>query len=135
MEAQTKTTTETTDKSHGKTDSFTNSAEKVPKKFGNKRLMHYRAIPDKALELGWLVSEGKMPEASMYAQILTEIEHFNPRREQPRFVQHGRVCWPFKMDGLGARLWSSPSRGVKGNSHKERDKPPPLRGGGDCHLL
>lgn len=34
--------------------------------------MHYRAITDKALELGWLVSEGKTPEASMHAQILME---------------------------------------------------------------
>ena len=73
-----------------KTYSFTDSAEKVLEKFGNKRPMHYRAITEKALELGWLVSEGKTPEASMYAQILTEIKRFNRRGEQPRFVQHGK---------------------------------------------
>jgi len=90
VEAQTKTTTATTVKGHGKTYSFTDSAEKVLEKFGNKRPMHYRAITDKALESGWLVSEGKTPEASMYAQILTEIKRFNRRGEQPRFVQHGK---------------------------------------------
>ena len=68
------------------TYSFTDSAEKVLETFGKKRPMHYRAITDKALELGWLVSEGKTPEASMYAQILTEIKRFNRRGEQPRFV-------------------------------------------------
>lgn len=48
-----------------KTYSFTDSGEKVLEEFGKKRPMHYRAITDKALELGWLVSEGKTPEASM----------------------------------------------------------------------
>jgi len=73
-----------------KTYSFTDSAEKVLENFGKKRPMHYRAITDKALELGWLVSEGKTPEASMYAQILTEIKRYRKRGEQPRFVQHGK---------------------------------------------
>jgi len=72
------------------TYSFTDSAEKVLETFGKKRPMHYRAITDKALELGWLLSEGKTPEASMYAQILTEIKRYNRRGEQPRFVQHGK---------------------------------------------
>jgi len=88
--AQTKTTTATTVKGHGKTYSFTDSAEKVLEKFGNKRPMHYRAITNKALEMGWLLTEGKTPEASMYAQILTEIKRYNRRGEQPRFVQHGK---------------------------------------------
>jgi len=88
--AQTKTTTATTVKGHGKTYSFTDSAEKVLEKFGNKRPMHYRAITAKALEMGWLNTCGKTPEASMYAQILTEIKRYRKRGEQPRFVQHGR---------------------------------------------
>lgn len=80
----------TTAKSAGNTYSFTDSAEKVLEKFGNKRPMHYRAITAKALEMGWLLTEGKTPEASMYAQILTEIKRYRKRGEQPRFVQHGR---------------------------------------------
>lgn len=88
--AQTKTTTATTVKGYRKTYSFTDSAEKVLEKFGDKRPMHYRAITNKALEMGWLLTEGKTPEASMYAQILTEIKRFNRRGKQPRFVQHGK---------------------------------------------
>ena len=72
------------------TFSFTDSAEKVLERFGNKQPMHYRAITKKALEVGWLTTEGKTPEASMYAQILTEIRRYQKRGEQPRFVQHGR---------------------------------------------
>jgi restriction system protein len=50
--------------------------------------MHYRAITQKALELGLLNTEGQTPEATMYAQILTEIRRHKARGEQPRFVQH-----------------------------------------------
>ena len=80
----------TTAKSAGNTYSFTDSAENVLEKFGNKRPMHYRVITAKALEMGWLNTCGKTPEASMYAQILTEIKRYRKRGEQPRFVQHGR---------------------------------------------
>ncbi|HWP38181.1 MAG TPA: HTH domain-containing protein [Gemmatimonadales bacterium] len=72
------------------TFSFTDSAEKVLERFGNKQPMHYRAITKKALEHGWLETEGRTPEASMYAQILTEIRRYQKRGEQPRFVQHGK---------------------------------------------
>jgi restriction system protein len=75
---------------HGKTYSFTDCAEKVLDQFGRRQPMHYRAITDKALEMGWLATEGKTPEASMYAQILTEIKRSGRRGEQPRFVQHGK---------------------------------------------
>ena len=88
-----------------KTYSFTDSAEKVLEKFGSKQPMHYRAITDKALELGWLASEGKTPEASMYAQILTEIKRFNRRGEQPRFVKHGKGHVGLsKWMGAGTRI-------------------------------
>ncbi len=73
-----------------KTYSFTDSAEKVLEEFGKKQPLHYRQITEKALEMGWLATEGKTPEATMYAQILTEIKRFQRRGEQPRFVQHGK---------------------------------------------
>jgi len=82
-----------TRKAHAKPQkqfSFTEAAEKVLEQFGNRRPMHYRAITDKALGLGWIATEGKTPEATMYAQILTEIRRYQTRGEQPRFVQHGR---------------------------------------------
>jgi len=40
--------------------------------------------------LEWIATEGKTPEATMYAQILTEIRRQQNRGKQPRFVQHGR---------------------------------------------
>lgn len=72
-----------------RTYSFTDAAERVLERFGDKRPMHYRAITQKALERGWIATTGKTPEASMYAQILTEIRRYQKRGEQPRFVQHG----------------------------------------------
>ncbi len=85
-----KTKTDPKASSETKTYSFTDAAEKVLEQFGDKRPMHYRAITEKALEMGWLATEGKTPEASMYAQIITEIRRYKKRGEQPRFVQHGK---------------------------------------------
>ena len=70
--------------------SFTDCAQKVLEQFGNKQPMHYREITRKALENGWLATNGKTPEATMYAQIITEIKRQQGRGEQPRFVQLGR---------------------------------------------
>jgi restriction system protein len=73
-----------------KTLSFTNAAEKILAKFGNKQPMHYRNITKKALEFNLLDTKGKTPEATMYAQILTEINRTKKRGKQSRFVQHGK---------------------------------------------
>ena len=70
--------------------SFADCAKKVLEEFGDKKPMHYREITEKALEKGWLVTNGKTPEASMRAQILTEIKRKQRRGERPRFVQYGR---------------------------------------------
>lgn len=70
--------------------SFTDAAEKVLEQFGNKKPMHYRDITKQALKLDWIATEGKTPEATMYAQILTEIRRYQKRGERPRFVKHGR---------------------------------------------
>jgi len=70
--------------------SFTDCAVKVLKQFGGKKPMHYKEITEKALENGWLVTGGKTPEASMYAQVITEIKRKQKRGEHSRFVQHGR---------------------------------------------
>lgn len=42
--------------------------------FGGKKPMHYKEITGKALEKGWLVTGGKTPEATMYAQVIAEIK-------------------------------------------------------------
>jgi restriction system protein len=70
--------------------SFTRAGEKVLAEFGNGHPMHYREITAKALEMGWLETEGKTPEASMYAQILTDNKRRLARGERPRFIKHGR---------------------------------------------
>jgi len=69
--------------------SFTDCAQKVLEEFGGKKPMHYKEITEKALQNGWLVTSGKTPEASMYAQVITEIKRLQKRGERPRFVQHG----------------------------------------------
>ncbi|MCX6873157.1 MAG: HTH domain-containing protein [Verrucomicrobia bacterium] len=69
--------------------SFTQAAEKILATHGKKEPMHYREVTRKALELGLLDTEGQTPEATMYAQILTEIRRYRVRGEQSRFVQHG----------------------------------------------
>jgi len=70
--------------------SFSDATEKVLEQFGGKKPMHYRAITTKALELGLIRTEGQTPEATLYAQILTEIARMTRRGDTPRFVKHGQ---------------------------------------------
>ena len=70
--------------------SFTDSAQRVLEEMGDSKPMHYREITTKAIEKGWLNTGGKTPEATMYAQIITEIKRHQKRGKHPRFVQHGR---------------------------------------------
>jgi len=70
--------------------SFIDCAQKVLEEFGDKKPMHYKKITEKAIEKGWLVTGGKTPEATMYAQVITEIKRQQKRGERPRFVCHGQ---------------------------------------------
>ncbi len=70
--------------------SFTEAAEKVLEQFGHKEPMHYRDITKKALDMRWIGTEGRTPEATMAAQLYTTIKRAQRRGEQPRLVQHGR---------------------------------------------
>jgi len=70
--------------------SFTDSALKVLEEFGSGKPMHYKDITREALNAGWLVTEGKTPESTMYAQILTEIKRYTVSGRAPRFTQHGK---------------------------------------------
>jgi restriction system protein len=70
--------------------SFTDAAEAVLEKYAGKQPMHYRAVTEKALELGLIATAGKTPEATLYAQIITEIQRRTKRGERPRFVQYGK---------------------------------------------
>jgi len=70
--------------------SFTDAAEVVLEQFGHKQPMHYRAITEKALALGLVSTKGLTPEATLYAQVLTETKRRARRGESPRFVMHGK---------------------------------------------
>ena len=70
--------------------SFTDAAEAVLKQFGHKQPMHYKAITDKALALGLVSTKGLTPEATLYAQVLTETKRRAQRGEPPRFLMHGK---------------------------------------------
>lgn len=70
--------------------SFTDATEHVLEHFASREPMHYRAITDKVMELNLVATEGRTPEATLYAQVITEIKRKARRGEQPRFVMHGK---------------------------------------------
>ena len=78
------------------TYSFLDAAEKVLDQFGNRNSMHYRDITDRAMNQGWLNTSGKTPEATMNAQLVTELKRAKACRI--RFLstieRSGRSCFP-----------------------------------------
>lgn len=70
--------------------SFTDAAERVLEQSGTKTPMHYRRITQRAMELGLVATAGKTPEATLYAQVIQEIQRKTRRGERPRFAMHGR---------------------------------------------
>jgi restriction system protein len=70
--------------------SFTDAAERVLESQADARPMHYRELTERALDLGLLATKGRTPEATMYSQILSEIQRKTRRGEVPRFVKQGR---------------------------------------------
>lgn len=73
------------------TVTFIEAAENVLEKFSHKRPMYYKDIADKVMELGLVHTEGKTPEATLYAQILTDISRRSKRGDPLRFTKHGRL--------------------------------------------
>lgn len=78
--------------------SFTDAAYKVLDEFSEKQPMHYRDITDIVLEKDLVETEGKTPEATLYALVLTEIKRFTERGEKSRFVKYGQGI-------IGLRKW------------------------------
>jgi restriction system protein len=70
--------------------SFTDAAEYILDHYANQQAMHYQAITEKALDMQLISTKGLTPAATMYAQIITEIERKKKRGEQPRFVMQGK---------------------------------------------
>jgi len=75
------------------TISFLDSAEKVLNQFGNNNAMHYRDITKKAIEMGWLSSTGKTPEATMNAQLVTDLKRTKTNGEPGRFIRTSPGCY------------------------------------------
>ena len=103
--------------------SFKDAAEKVLAQFGDKKAMHYRQITDKALELGWIATAGKTPEATMYAQILTDIRQDRERGKEPRFVQHGRGYVSLSREHVASDGLPEPRVRAKATQQGTRTRP------------
>ncbi len=87
--------------------SFTEAAVQVLNEYADGSPMHYRDITAKALDLGLLETEGKTPEATMYAQIISEQQRRERRGETQRFDRRGKgmvglVAW--KPTGLEGQI-------------------------------
>jgi restriction system protein len=79
--------------------SFTDAAEDVLLRHGDGQPMHYRDITKKVLDEDLVKTSGKTPEATLYAQVITENARLEKRGKAPRFVRHGKG-----MVGLAAWL-------------------------------
>ena len=90
--------------------SFNDAAEVVLDEYSNKQPMYYREITEKILKLGLVYTEGQTPEATLYAQILTEIKRQLKRGETPRFVKHGKGY-------VGLRKWMGAGLAYEIQSH------------------
>lgn len=69
------------------TYSFLDAAEKVLDQLGNRNSMHSSEITVKAIEQGWLTTSGKTPEATMNAQLVTDLKRAKAKGEPGRFVR------------------------------------------------
>lgn len=69
--------------------SFTDAAERILEA-SQSRHLHYRDITRMALEQHMVDTAGKTPEATMYAQILTEVKRCRIRNTKPRFMLLGK---------------------------------------------
>ena len=78
--------------------SFTDAAEHVLNAQADRQPLHYRVITEQALAQGLVQTAGKTPEATLYAQVLTEIKRKTQRGDVPRFVRHGKGM-------VGLRKW------------------------------
>ena len=110
----------------GETVSFTEAAQRILESAGGKP-MHYRDITRHALEHKMLDTEGETPEATMYAQILTECKRRQRRGEQPRFMILGKgmislIRWQVK--GLAFQIEESNRKARKELLKLIREMPP-----------
>lgn len=92
---------------------FLDCAERVLREFADGRPMHYKEIAERALERGWLETEGKTPAATMGAQIYAEIKSRREEGKAQRFVLHGPGL--FSMKGESDRKRKLPDTNEGGS--------------------
>ncbi len=66
--------------------SFLDCAIKVLREEAEQKPMHYREITNRALSHGWLISNGLTPDASMGAQIYTDIKKCESQGRRSAFT-------------------------------------------------
>lgn len=89
--------------------SFTEAAIEVLQELDPPRPLHYREITRLAIEKNLLSTRGKTPEATMYAQIHSEIERYAKRGLQPRFQKLGQGMFSLTNGGISqgiAKPWT-----------------------------
>lgn len=77
---------------------FTQAAEVVLERYANRQPLHYAKITELALQDGLIQTSGQTPQATMYAQILTEISRAEAQGKTLRFTKHGQGL-------VGLRKW------------------------------
>lgn len=77
---------------------FAQAAEVVLQRYANGQPMHYAKVTELALQDDLLQTTGQTPQATMYAQILTEISRAEAQGKTPRFTKHGQGL-------VGLRSW------------------------------
>jgi restriction system protein len=88
--------------------SFADAAEYILEHHAGRKPMHYRALTAQALELGLVRTQGQTPDATLNAQVASDIERRRRRGEGQRFMRHGQgliglVKWTGE-DGLAALI-------------------------------
>jgi len=119
------TATQTATTRSGTSFSLTDSAQMVLEQFADRRPMHYRAVAEKAIEMGWISTEDRTPETSMYIRILKEIERFDRRGEEPRFTRDGEGfigLSKWREEGLDAFRMSEPAVEETKTGNRERGR-------------
>lgn len=81
--------------------SFADAAEDVLKRHAQGKPMHYRDITKLVLAEALVKTGGKTPEATLYAQVVTEEARAQKKGATPRFVKHGKGM-------VGLTAWLQP---------------------------
>ena len=98
------------------TFSYLDCAEKVLQTDANRKPMHYSLITKLALKYGWLVSSGLTPEASMSAQLYTDIKKCEAQGRRSRFTMEKGLV------GLTEWSVSSLERQIEQHNEEQRKK-------------